>query len=163
MFSFSFLALLFLTLLFSQFFWKFWACLLIIFLHLSLSATNFWKVFCSLYFPKRSNLWRSFFSPSLKLFLGLPCFRCPWRISPCRIKFGIRFSPMRATWPVYLSLANLQDVSTAVIETPLFDSFALSKFVLYAFFVIRWSRSTSEILSLHVFPAIDRRKRYCFL
>ena len=26
----------------------------------------------------------------------------------CRIKFGMRFFPMRATWPVYLSLANLQ-------------------------------------------------------
>ena len=132
---------------------KFLSLLVILFLQLSLSATNSWKVFCSLYFPQRSNLWRLFLSPSLKLLLGLPCFRRPWRISSCRIKFGIRFPPMRATWPLYLSLANLQYVSTAVVETPLLGSFAQSKFVLYASFVIRWSRSTWEIC-LYVFAAI---------
>ena len=101
--------------------WKCCAFLFISFLHSSLSMTKSLSVWPVLtYFSQWSTHFRSYFRDCLKNLRGLPGFFLPDLIHHANYHLGIRLNGILSTWPSYLSLANQQYVSTAVMAAPLF-------------------------------------------
>ena len=129
--NFKCLSWIFCIFLFCQFTWKCCAFLFISFLHSSLSMTKSLSVWPVLtYFSQRSTHFRLCFRDCLKNLRGLPGFFLSDLIHHHAMHYhlGIRLNGILSTWPAYLSLANQQYVSTAVMAAPLFIVFAQSKF-----------------------------------